>query len=805
MNQTNNEPKSPPPPIRGTSLVDRINVALHLRRYLKLVGKRWLILAVCTAVGVGHASWRAYTTPNTYRATSVLGFKPKVLTESTAKINIVEVLDKYYETQLNLMQSSKVFSRVDEALQDGKAPSIVRPSAVKKSAVLGTGSTFRLNVESTDFEYAQRYAAAWAREFVKYKKFVRSQLLGESAATTHEEKVRFEKKYEVARAATQAFLKEHNIASIKETGDAAQQRLDKQLDEYNAISIMRQRLEKQKPEDIAKGALNESSKSKPERTSSNSPESIVSSLTDPLALYAGDSKYGESEFRLYNKELEWKRYSEILKPKHPHMVKLKQEIEQLKDYRAFLLKQIEDKQSATIASLKIQEESYLPIIEDLRKKVQNSIKIQFEYTELKEEETNIKNQLDRLNQALIAFDTLPSEEGQFEIHEEGVGPSTPVAPDRRKMILMGLLVGLAVGLGLAYLLHRLDDRLELAEDIEAELEEPMLGQIPQVDSRTIQREFLLITELDQYSFFSESIRGVRSAIMLGGQPGNKQVMLVSSAVPGDGKTTFTVNFAATLALAGHRVLLVDADLRRGAIHNYFRQERAPGLSEVLAGELHWTDVLRSSEISSLQIMCSGRLPANPGELLISPITRQFIGEARQEYDFVVFDCPPLTAIDDTFSLVGLADGLVFVVRAGQTSMRFAKNALAAVRQRGAPIFGLVLNGITSDNPYYYYNNYYHSYYTKTKAETAALSTAAPGVTMARSKRRAYQASSIAVEAKARAGQKPSVSALAAEEQSKTEIFKARRAAQRSGANADTSFIKKESAQAPSAQEEPKQT
>ncbi|MBI4323895.1 MAG: polysaccharide biosynthesis tyrosine autokinase [Chloroflexi bacterium] len=804
MSLTNNEPKPPPPPVRGTSLVDRINVALHLRRYLKLVGKRWLILAVCTAVGTGHASWRAYKTPNTYRATSTLGFKPKVLTESTTKINIVEVLDKFYETQLNLMQSSRVIDRVDEAMRKGKAPSLVQPGRTPR-AVLGQGSTFQLIVESTDLQYARDYATAWAREFVKYKKDVRIQLLGDSAATTHEEKLRFEKKYEAARAATQAFLKEHNIASIKETGAAAQERLDKQQDEYSAISLERQRLEKQKPEDIAKGALNESPKTKPERTSATSREPVVSSLSDPLAIYAGDSKYGETEFRVYNMELEWKRRSETLRTKHPYMVKLQQEIQQLKDYLAFQLRQIQEKQAATIASLKIREESYLPIIQELKTNVQNAIKIQGEYTELKDEETNIKNQLDRLNQSLLAFDTLPGEEGQFEVHEEGVGPSVPVAPDRQKMILTGLLLGLAIGLGLAYLLHRLDDRLELAEDIEAELEEPMLGQIPQVDSRTIQREYLLITELDQYSFFSESIRGVRSAIMLGGQPGNKQVMLVSSAVPGDGKTTFTVNFAATLALAGHRVLLVDADLRRGNTHNYFGQERAPGFSEVLAGELHWTDVLRSSEISSLQIMCSGRLPANPGELLISPITRQFIGEARQEYDFVVFDCPPLTAIDDTFSLVGLADGLVFVVRAGQTSMRFAKNALAAVRQRGAPIFGLVLNGITSDNPYYYYNNYYHSYYTKTKAETAALSTAAPGVKMARPKMRAYQPGSIAVEAKTRAGEKPSVSALAAEEHSKTEIFKARRAAQRSGANADTSFIKKESAPAPSAQEEPKQT
>src|SRR5438552_12217833 len=108
---------------------------------------------------------------------------------------------------------------------------------------------------------------------------------------------------------------------------------------------------------------------------------------------------------------------------------------------------------------------------------------------------------------------------------------------------------------------------------------------------------------------------------------------------------------------------------------------------------------------------SGSLPGNPGELLNSAIMRQLVEEARLEFDYIIFDCPPLTAIDDTFGLLSLSNGILFVVRSGQTSMRFAKNALAAIRQRGAEILGVILNGITADNPYYYYSSYYHSYYS----------------------------------------------------------------------------------------------
>jgi capsular exopolysaccharide synthesis family protein len=233
------------------------------------------------------------------------------------------------------------------------------------------------------------------------------------------------------------------------------------------------------------------------------------------------------------------------------------------------------------------------------------------------------------------------------------------------------------------------------------------------------------------------LRSVRSAVLLGDQGRRKQVLLMTSAVPGDGKTTFSVNFAITLAIAGHRVLLVDADLRRGDTHNFFNHARDPGLADVLLGQQHWSDVIQETPVKTLDVIHSGHLPPNPGELLISPITRAFVEEAKRTYDFVLFDCPPLTTIDDSFALVGLVDGLIFVVRSGQTSMRFAKAALDAVRKREATILGFVLNGIKSDNPYYYYKHYYHSYYTPDQPRSHRVeATPQPARIMARPRRAA---------------------------------------------------------------------
>jgi Mrp family chromosome partitioning ATPase len=131
---------------------------------------------------------------------------------------------------------------------------------------------------------------------------------------------------------------------------------------------------------------------------------------------------------------------------------------------------------------------------------------------------------------------------------------------------------------------------------------------------------------------------------------------------------------------------------------------------VLNGKLTAREAIRETNIPNLFFMRAGERPTNPSELLIGPNTKDLIRELRAEFDYVIFDCPPLTAIDDTFSIAAYLDGIFFVVRAGKTSIRFAKMAVQTIRQRGAPILGLIVNGVPIDNPYYYYTTYYYASY-----------------------------------------------------------------------------------------------
>jgi capsular exopolysaccharide synthesis family protein len=340
---------------------------------------------------------------------------------------------------------------------------------------------------------------------------------------------------------------------------------------------------------------------------------------------------------------------------------------------------------------------------------------------LESDERNVRENLEGLKRQLEAMGRIGTDEDEFTVVQAGTGNAAPVGPDRPRLILSGAGAGLGLAIALIFLLHRLDDRVENPEEIEAKLEEPILGQLPEVDKRHNTEGYLLLTRMKPHTMFAEALRGVRSALLLGPDGASKRLLAVTSAVPGDGKTTFTTNFAATLAAAGNRTLLVDADLRRGNIHNYFEQPLEGGLTEVLEGRMKVDDAIHETQVANLWLMRAGERPSNPSELLLGARTKELIGELRGRFDYVVFDCPPLTAIDDTFSIAAYLDGLLFVVRAGRTSIRFARLAINTIRQRGAPLVGLVVNGVPIDNPYYYYTTYYYaSYYHKPLAPNDAV-------------------------------------------------------------------------------------
>jgi capsular exopolysaccharide synthesis family protein len=184
---------------------------------------------------------------------------------------------------------------------------------------------------------------------------------------------------------------------------------------------------------------------------------------------------------------------------------------------------------------------------------------------------------------------------------------------------------------------------------------------------------------------------------------------VTSALPNEGKSLTAANLAGIMASAGSRVLLIDADLRKGGLHGQFEHPAGPGLEEVLAQSIDWRGAVRSTHWPTLVLLPRGRATQSSSELLMSKRMEIFLQEAATEYDHVLLDTAPVMATDDAASLAPRVDGVVFLIRAEHTSARVARAGLDMLYQRGANVLGLVFNAAharSSGYAYYQYPDYY---------------------------------------------------------------------------------------------------
>ncbi len=308
-------------------------------------------------------------------------------------------------------------------------------------------------------------------------------------------------------------------------------------------------------------------------------------------------------------------------------------------------------------------------------------------------------------------------------------PLYPVRPKKKLNILLGIMFGFALGVGIAFFLEFLDDTVKTGEDLER-LSLTVLGTIPVVHTDQIIRrlkkegrefsdadlhrvEAKLITRFSPKSPVSEAYRSLRTNIQFADIDKPKRVILMTSSASKEGKSTTAVNLAITLAQMGSKVLLVDSDLRRPAVHNFFGMEKTYGLTNLLIGSLAFDDVIKRTEIEHLDVITAGDIPPNPSELVSSEAMRKFIVEARSRYDHVLLDSPPVIAVTDAAVLATRVDGTILVVSSGYVNKKEVMRAVSLLRNVKGSILGVVLNALDIKKmfgSYYYYFHYYQYYY-----------------------------------------------------------------------------------------------
>lgn len=231
--------------------------------------------------------------------------------------------------------------------------------------------------------------------------------------------------------------------------------------------------------------------------------------------------------------------------------------------------------------------------------------------------------------------------------------------------------------------------------------------IPAVASWKNRNETRVISRVEPSSPAAEAYRSLRTSINFLGVDRSMRVLQITSSNASEGKTTTIANLAVALARAGERVVIVNCDLRRPRIHDFFDMPDSVGFTNVFLGEMPISAALQSVPGEpNLRVLASGRLPPNPSELLSSPRTEQIFSALKSQNVMVLIDCPPVLPVTDAAVLSSRVDGTVLVASAGSTTGKDLSRALELLGQVGAPILGTVLNGVTAEGGYGYQYGYY---------------------------------------------------------------------------------------------------
>jgi capsular exopolysaccharide synthesis family protein len=292
-----------------------------------------------------------------------------------------------------------------------------------------------------------------------------------------------------------------------------------------------------------------------------------------------------------------------------------------------------------------------------------------------------------------------------------VDPALPgyrFKPDIRRSALIGLLLGLMLSFALAFLLERLDETIKTPEDIERHLHLPVLGVVPKIPDALLDA-----AADDPRSAFSEAYRSLRTGLQYATEAGAPPILLVTSAIAGEGKTTTALMLARKFAQLGINVLLIDADLRKPSLHTRLRIDNDVGLSEFLAGEQDGPSIFRSTAEANLTVVTSGAMPANPAELLSAARFRSLLKVAVHSYDQVIIDGPPLLGLADVPIIANAADSTLITIEAGHARIGVLRGALKRLFAVRARIAGALLvkydPRAAGEGQGFGYSDYYYRY------------------------------------------------------------------------------------------------
>ncbi len=713
----------------------------HLREYLHIILKRrWVVLTSLLVVFSTVAIATLKQKP-VYQGKVVLEINP----EQPNVLNFKEVLqistvdvDSYRETQYKVLQSRTLAEHVLQALQLYRSPEFYEnqrllglitspPDPLPSSSDPGPPDTnaeyYRNSVDhfigsvdvapvrrsnlvevlfrSEDPRMAARIANQLATDYIDQNLQVKWDETLKASEWLQTQLVGLKAKLEKAEDALQAYAQANSILFIDEKKDLASERLTQLQDQYTKAQADR----------FQKEALY---------------SLVEAGKVQDLPGFLSNRLIQDLSVRLAELQRDYSELLATVKPDYPKAVALKQQIDTLqasldRQKQALAQNIVDDYRSA------VANEQYLAqALEDQRKIVNEIADKSIQYNILKREvdtsQQLYEGLLQRLKEAQVSAGLKAS---NIRVVDPAQVPEDPVRPRVVLNLALGLFLGLGLGIGLAFFQEYLDNTLKTPDQVETLLRLPSLGVLPSLSAngrgKSAEEQSLSITSGQQAQpsapgvqtnpNFIEAFRSLRTSILLSANP-VPRVLLVTSALPGEGKTTISINLGATLASLGNKVVIVDCDMRRPACHRMTGVQNKPGFVQCLTGHIGLPEaILPVPGVPNLSVIPCGPIPPNPAEVLSSPVTLESLRHLREEFEYVLVDSPPLLSVANSRVLATMTDAVVLVARAHSTPFDAVRRARALLYGAGARILGIALNDVDfrREGYGYGYKGYYYRY------------------------------------------------------------------------------------------------
>lgn len=713
-----------------------------VRRYLVMLHKRRAIVITCLSVSLLVAVLHNYTTRPVYQATAQI-----LIDKATPKVlptkDLVDPGIQDYQTEYELLRGRALTEKVVERLELQKSPELktgprmgpwerFQRTFLGKPPVVGSegiavspaaaairsrltieplpgGRLVNIHFRAYDPSLAAQVANTLAQLYIEQSLDFRF-LTSSEATNWLSERLR-EQKRKVAEAerALLEYQALHGLVDLDEREGAASEKVT-----TLGAAVMSARMER-----IARETLLNQMRSLPP---SQLPS--ASSVASSPAVQALRSRVAELQ-------TEQARLSESLGEKHPEMIRLRTEIAAAQDKLQAEARSVVRALEGDLQAARAKEASLQANVEQAKQESLEIGRKAIEFGALKREVESNK----QLFQSLMSRSKETGLETELKASnvrtvEKAEVPRAPILPRRARNYQIALLVGLALGIGLGLLFEHLDNTVKSPEDVKEHLGVPFLGMVPEVGGKASTTSVPIMPPKLTEGAVAEAYRVLRTNLIFSSAETSGRVLLVSSANPGEGKTTTVANLGIVLALNGAKVLLLDADLRRPTLHHHFALTKTPGLSDLIVGKCKASEAIRSTRFKGLGVLSCGYVAPNPAELLGSDSMKEILQALRSFYDWLLIDTPPVLAMADTPVLCPLADGVVLIVAAEESPRPAIQRAIDQILGVGGKITGVVLNRVDLKRNAYYYNQYYgeyyRSYYAEASGKTPSSGAAGPG-------------------------------------------------------------------------------